>query len=74
MVFIELILSYLKYTNKVIEVDKTITVPQGTYITFVLKSDNCDVSYWNADYGLIMFETIRSEGKIIYKLSKTYKI
>lgn len=62
------------YTNKVIEVDKTITVPQGTYITFVLKSDNGDLSYWNAHYGLIMYETIRSEGKIIYQLSKTSKI
>lgn len=59
------------YVNEVVEIDKTITVPQGTYKTFVLKSDNGDLSYWNADYGLIMYETIRNNEKIIYKLTKT---
>lgn len=59
------------YSNEVIGLNKTLIVPQGTYITFVLKSDNGDLSYWNADYGLIMYETIRSNEKIIYKLSKT---
>ncbi len=59
------------YSNEVVELNKTITVPQGTYETFVLKSDDGDVSYWNADYGLIMYDYNRGKQKVTYKLTHT---
>ena len=59
------------YSNQILEVNKTIIVPQGTYKTFVLKSDNGDLSYWNADHGLIMYDCIRAGKRIVYQLSTT---
>ena len=42
--------------DKIIEINKTVNVPKGTYTTYVMLHFNGDKSYWNPDEGLIMYE------------------
>ncbi|AHJ96931.1 hypothetical protein Hsw_1336 [Hymenobacter swuensis DY53] len=47
------------------------TVPKGTFKTYIMRYENGDKSYWNADEGLIMYERYwqgRREGTL--KLTK----
>ena len=53
------------YKNKIIEVDKKISVPKGTFITYIMLHENGDKSYWNADEGLIMYDRYDFNGNFI---------
>ncbi|WP_197031966.1 hypothetical protein [Hymenobacter swuensis] len=57
--------------NHIINIDTTVTVPKGTFKTYIMRYENGDKSYWNADEGLIMYERYwqgRREGTL--KLTK----
>jgi len=60
------------YKIKIIEINKTITVPKGTFNTYVMLHENGDKSYWNADEGIIMYDRYEYDGSLIgsLKLSK----
>jgi hypothetical protein len=61
--------------NKVIEINKTVSVPYGTFETYVILHPNGDKSFWNADNGLIMYENTNGDIKNIgiLKLSTIIK-
>jgi hypothetical protein len=42
--------------NRIIQTQQVVTVPKGTYTTYVMLHHFGDKSYWNADEGLIMYE------------------
>ena len=44
------------YKNKIIEINKLVTVPKGTFNTYVMLLENGDKAYWNPDEGLIMYD------------------
>lgn len=54
--------------NKIIEVDKTVTVPKGTFKTYVILHPNGDRSYWNPDEGLIQYDRYNYNGAFIGSL------
>lgn len=56
------------YKNKIIEINKTVTVPKGTFSTYVMLLENGDKSYWNADEGLIMYDRYDYKGNLIGSL------
>ena len=60
------------YKIKIIEINKIITVPKGTFNTYVMLHENGDRSYWNADEGVIMYDRYEYDGSLIgsLKLSK----
>jgi hypothetical protein len=63
------------YNIKIIKVDTPVTVPLGTFNTYIMLHENGDRSYWNADEGIIMYEKVdfRDRRKLVetFKLSKT---
>jgi hypothetical protein len=60
--------------NKVVEVDRRVEVPWGTFNTYVILQYNGDRSYWNAAEGLIMYETTDHRGNHVgtLKLSRIF--
>lgn len=56
------------FKNKIVEVDKVVTVPKGTFTTYVMLHENGDKSYWNADEGLIMYDRYDFNGSFIGSL------
>jgi hypothetical protein len=46
------------FINKIIAVDTVVTVPMGTYKTYIMQHYNGDKSYWNANDGLIMYDKV----------------
>lgn len=55
-------------TSTVVEVDKEITVPEGTYKTFVIKEDAAAYNryaYYHKDYGLIKIQVYSVENEEI---------
>ncbi len=63
------------YYIKIIELNKQITVPYGTFNTYVMLHENGDKSYWNADTGIIMYEIIDyNDGKTVLKTLKLNRI
>ena len=53
------------YNTRIIKIDTMISVPYGTFNTYVMQHKNGDKSYWNADNGIIMYE------KVDYRDSRT---
>ncbi len=53
------------YNTRIIKIDTIISVPYGTFNTYIMKHRNGDKSYWNADSGIIMYE------KVDFKDSRT---
>lgn len=60
------------HINKVITIDTVITVPMGTYKTYVMQHYNGDKSYWNANDGLIMYDKVDFTNRTI--VIETYKL
>jgi hypothetical protein len=62
------------YNTLIVKIDTTISVPYGTFNTYVMQHKNGDKSYWNADNGIIMYEKvdIRDSRTILetFKLSR----
>lgn len=58
-------------TNRIIEVNKEVTVPYGKYTCYVMLHDNGDRSYWNPDSGLIMYDRYDMNGDYIGSLKLT---
>ena len=56
------------HTNMVIEVNKKITVPDGTFSTYVIRHFNGDRSYWDPDHGIIMYDRYDQNGVLIGSL------
>ena len=56
------------YKIKIIEINKNITVPKGTFSTYVMLHENGDKSYWNPDEGLIMYDRYEYDGSLIGSL------
>jgi hypothetical protein len=59
------------HTNMVVEVNKIITVPDGTFKTYVIRHFNGDLSYWDPDYGIIMYDRYDQNGDLIGSLKLT---
>ncbi|UYZ63564.1 hypothetical protein [Hymenobacter weizhouensis] len=61
--------------NNIITIDTTIVVPKGTFKTYVMRHENGDKSYWNADEGLIMYDRYlsgRFQGSLKLTRIQTY--
>ena len=56
------------YKIKIIEINKSITVPKGTFNTYVMLHRNGDKSYWDPDNGLIMYDRYKCDGSLIGSL------
>lgn len=63
------------YNTRIIKVDTVVSVPLGTFKTYVMLHQNGDKSYWNADNGIILYEKVdyRDNRTVLetFKLSRT---
>jgi hypothetical protein len=57
-------------SNIVIATDSTVTVPMGTFKTYVLEHSNGDKSFWSPDSGIIMYEVVNGNNKGTFKLNR----
>jgi hypothetical protein len=57
-------------TNKIVTIDTIVTVPMGTFRTYVMQHGNGDKSYWNADEGIIMYYVSRGRWKGTLRLNR----
>lgn len=62
------------YSNKVIETSVTVTVPMGTFNTYIILHSNGDRSYWSPDDGLIMYEKYNKSGGTLIGTLKLNRI
>lgn len=54
--------------NKIIETNRTVTVPKGTFNTYVILHKNYGKSYWDPEKGLIMYDKYDINGNFIGSL------
>ncbi len=53
--------------NTIIQTQSVVTVPRGTYTTYVMLHELGHKSYWNPDEGLIMYEKY-VDGALLFTL------
>ena len=54
----------LDYNIAISAIDQTVTVPYGTFTTYVMQYKNGDKGYWDNNHGLIMYEVYDQHGNI----------
>jgi hypothetical protein len=56
--------SKVKYYLDILATNQTITVPQGTFTTYVMQYQNGDKAYWDPNNGLIKYELYDQNGNL----------
>lgn len=61
---------YAQRTLLLLVADTVITIPMGTFTTYIIVHENGDKSYWNADEGLLMYQIANRPYRGFLKLNR----
>lgn len=57
-------------SNTVTAIDTTVTIPMGTFKTYILEHSNGDKSFWSPEDGIIIYEAVNDDNRGIFKLNR----